>query len=165
MNWKLTDFLLIIFDVDGTLCKPKSGGKFRRDAADWEWLPGRKELIQELRRRGIRCAIASNQGGVAFGYMPLEAIQAELHRLAKEANIPLGGVYICFNHPKASIEQYRTDDYRRKPGPGMLIEAMRDFEAEPDQTLYVGDLAEDSQAATAAGCSFLWADALNEVEI
>ncbi|SRR5579883_1116258 len=165
MNFTLTDFLLIIFDVDGTLVRPKSGKKFRENAADWEWLPGRKELIQELRRRGVRVAIASNQGGVAFGYMQEDDIRAELIRMAKEAGIPEGGVYVCYTHPNATIPHLRQLDHRRKPGPGMLQEAMLDFEAMEDQTLYVGDLPEDEAAAKAAGVSFLWADALDEAEL
>ena len=163
MNFTLTDFLLIIFDVDGTLVRPKSGKKFRENAADWEWLPGRKELIQALLAAGVRVAIASNQGGVAFGYMPKEEVRDELHKMAKEAGIPKGGVYICFTHPNATIPHLRQQDHRRKPGPGMLQEAMLDFEAMEDQTLYVGDLPEDEAAAKAAGVSFLWADALDEV--
>jgi D-glycero-D-manno-heptose 1,7-bisphosphate phosphatase len=49
------------------------------------------------------------------------------------------------------------EDDRRKPGPGMLREAMSDFEADPDETLYVGDRPEDEQAAKNAGVDFVWA--------
>jgi phosphoglycolate phosphatase-like HAD superfamily hydrolase len=32
------------------------------------------------------------------------------------------------------------------------------FEAEPEHTLFVGDMDTDKQAAKAAGCDFMWAD-------
>lgn len=153
----ITQYVLIAFDVDGTLVETKSGKDFRQEAADWQWLPGRLEKIRELRKAGVRVAICSNQGGVAFGYMPEGAVMRELHNMAKEANIALGGVYICFTHPKATIERLRWDDHRRKPGPGMIEEAMRDFEAYEDETLFVGDRPEDEQAAKAAKCDFMWA--------
>lgn len=151
------DTKLIIFDVDGTLVETKSKETFRKGADDWRLLPGREEKLKELKGRGVRLAIASNQGGVAFGHMEQEHIMIELHKTAKELGIPPGGVYICYNHPKASIERYRTEDHRRKPGPGMLIEAMRDFESEADETLFVGDREEDREAAKAAGVAFMWA--------
>ena len=152
------DYKLILFEVDGTLVETFSGERFRKNAADWQWLPGRKEKIRELRQAGVRCAICSNQGGVGFGLLDQDEIMHELHALAKEASIAPGGVYICYTHPRAKIDLYRWEhDHRRKPNPGMLEEAMRDFEADADETLFVGDREEDQQAAAAAGCEFMWA--------
>ncbi len=111
---------LVIFDVDGTLVTTKSGATFRKTADDWQWLPGRLEGLQELDRRGVKLAIATNQGGVAFGYFSHAAIVSELYKLADEAHIPL--VMWCETHPKASIDEYRVESPRRKPGPGMLNE-------------------------------------------
>jgi phosphoglycolate phosphatase-like HAD superfamily hydrolase len=34
---------------------------------------------------------------------------------------------------------------------------MRRFRARPDETLFVGDMATDEEAARAAGCRFRWA--------
>jgi D-glycero-D-manno-heptose 1,7-bisphosphate phosphatase len=149
---------LIIFDADGTLVATKSGSTFRQTSDDWQWLPGRLEKLAELKAKGVRLAVATNQGGVAFGYMKQEAILRELSRMIKEAGIPAGGLYICYTHPKATIEQYSDEnDTRRKPGPGMLFDAMRDFDSEPEETLFVGDRPEDEEAAAAAGCDFIWA--------
>ncbi len=150
-------FALIIFDVDGTLTTTKSNATFRKSADDWQWLPGRLEKLQELDREGIELAIATNQGGVAFGYMEKADILHELANMAEEARIPLGRIFTCFTHPKASIEAYRLDDLRRKPGPGMLLQAMDYLEASPEETLFVGDRPEDEGAAKAANCSFMWA--------
>jgi len=154
MNYKL-----IIFDVDGTLTETKSGQTFRQAADDWKWLPRRVMKLNQLIGGGTRVAFASNQGGVAFGYLKQDDILRQLARMAYSVGAPAGSLYICYTHPKATIEQYRAeDDYRRKPGPGMLFEAMADFEANPDETLYVGDRPEDEEAAKNAGCAFMWAD-------
>lgn len=52
----------------------------------------------------------------------------------------------------------RMEDDRRKPRPGMIQDAMRDFEAEIEETLYVGDRDEDQAAARAASVDFCWAE-------
>lgn len=153
------DYQLYIFDVDGTLITTKSGATFRKTADDWQLLPKRIEKLQALKAEGACLALASNQGGVAFGYMLQGDILRELQATAKALGIPQGGVYICYTHPKASLEEYRMDeDRRRKPGPGMLLEAMSDFKAEPEETLMVGDREEDQRAAQSAGCHFMWAE-------
>jgi len=151
-------YTCIIFDVDGTLVETKSGATFRKGADDWRWLPGRVEKLRGLKVQGVRLAVATNQGGVAFGFMQREEILVELIKTCKEVGISPGGLYICYSHPKGSIEEYRREDDRRKPGPGMLLEAMRDFGAEPDETLFVGDMEDDEKAAKNAGVAFLHAD-------
>lgn len=45
---------------------------------------------------------------------------------------------------------------RRKPGPGMLIQAMDFFQIGRHDTIMVGDRAEDKGAADAAGVDFQW---------
>jgi len=160
----LTNIKLVIFDCDGTLTTTKSGATFRKSAQDWQWMPGRLEKLHALKAQGIRMAIATNQGGVAFGYMEVADILRELQAMTRIAGIPKGGLYICYTHPKASIEQFRAVDNRRKPGPGMLLEVMRDFEAEPEETLYVGDLPEDAEAAKNAGVGFCLAGGFFEHE-
>jgi D-glycero-D-manno-heptose 1,7-bisphosphate phosphatase len=148
---------LVIFDVDGTLVETKSGETFRKTADDWQWLPGRLAKLQELHQQGKMLALASNQGGVAFGYMHEEAIRWELAKTANEVafGIPY---FICCTHPKAVYTQYQKNDERRKPGPGMLIEAQEHFKIGPIHTLMVGDRPEDEQAAQNAGVAFMWAD-------
>ena len=44
----------------------------------------------------------------------------------------------------------------RKPEPRMIQHAIQLFEAELEETLFVGDRAEDEKAARAAGCDFIW---------
>jgi len=142
--------------LEWTKCT-KSGKQFREFAADWKWLPGRLEKLSQLKREGIRMAVATNQGGVAYGFLQKGTILAQLVLMCRLAGIPVGGLYVCYTHPKAKLEEYRMEDDRRKPGPRMLLEAMADFETGPDETLYVGDLDVDEQAAKNAGIDFVWA--------
>lgn len=157
MSSNIASKRLIIFDVDGTLVQTKSGATFRKSEDDWQWLPGRLERLAELRKQGIHIAIASNQGGVAFGYLDKRDTYRELASMMHQAELPLEGLNICFFHPQATREIYRVESNLRKPGPGMLYAAMGTFNVEAQDTLMVGDRPEDEGAAKAAGVDFCWA--------
>jgi D-glycero-D-manno-heptose 1,7-bisphosphate phosphatase len=150
------DYKLIIFDADGTLCTTRSGATFRKTADDWKLLPGVEQKIIELDKQGVKLAIATNQGGVAFGYMQPGDIRRELRALAEWLHIPY--VAMCFSHPAATVMQFLEDSPRRKPGPEMLNEIIKSSGESKQDTLMVGDRPEDEQAARAAGVSFMWAE-------
>ncbi len=54
----------------------------------------------------------------------------------------------------------------RKPKPGMLFQAQRDFALDLSRTFFIGDDERDAQAAEAAGCSaVLVSDALPLLDV
>ena len=154
-------YALIAFDVDGTLVRTKSRSPVRKNARDWQWLPGRLKKLRELEQQGVKVAIATNQAGVAFGYLPQNDLHEELVRMMQEANLPLSALYVCYTHPRATVSKFMEieSDICRKPNPAMLIEAMRDFGVPANETLYVGDRPIDGATAKNAGVDFSWANA------
>lgn len=163
-------YKLYIFDRDGSLVLPRSGNKFPENASDWAWIPGRREKVHELISQGKKTAYATNQGGIAFGYMPEHEMMQELAKFAFEGQFTTGRV--CFSHPDAIIERYKVPcnvqkditngkaapDTRRKPGPGMLLEITQELGIAPEDTVFIGDHEEDEQAARNAGIAFVHAD-------
>lgn len=149
-----TRYKLIIFDKDGTIA---GGPEDRPPNALHEqyMLPGVRERCQELRERGIRLGVASNQGGVAFGHLT----EAEAWELVEDAAKQIGAEdwTMCPHHPEGKIKRYTKACPRRKPAPGMLLDLMQHFDVRRDDTLYVGDREEDREAAQHAGCNFAWA--------
>ncbi len=150
--------MLLIFDLDGTLIESYME-RPARDYAPVTVLPNRRERLAERLAEGDTIAIATNQAGVAFGFVT----EADVERKLAAVLVALGlaadtTVAACYNHPKARIPRYRREDARRKPGGGMLEEIIA---AHPDAAsggvLFVGDSAADKQAAEAAGVSFQWA--------
>jgi len=148
---------LYIFDKDGTLVTKKSGGDppIPNSVEEQVPLPGVTEKCRELKEAGHTLAIASNQGGVAFGYLK----DREAGALMQHAADLIGaeGWSMCVHHPKGTVAAYAIECPRRKPAPGMLLDLMRRLRFMPANTIYVGDMESDRQAAEAAGVQFVWA--------
>lgn len=151
--------MLIIFDKDGTLIA-SCGKRPANIPAEQVPLPGVIAKLAALRTAGHTLAIASNQGGVAWGFLS----EAEAQALVKDAAHKVGGVDFwrcCCYDPRAASRNpaspFACSSPRRKPASGMLRELMRAASCGPDQTLMVGDQESDRQAAEAAGCRFAWA--------
>lgn len=167
---------LYIFDKDGTLVAgvPKADGKTRpaNKSEEQILLPGVAEKISELRNQGHLIAIASNQGGCAWGLMTTN--EAEL--LMKDCADKIGGVNAMIYSPydpKAAgtpraDSRYAIDHENRKPRPGMIKHIMKVLEIHDGSpylpthyakilVVFVGDQESDKQAAEAAGVEFVWA--------
>jgi D-glycero-D-manno-heptose 1,7-bisphosphate phosphatase len=140
--------MLYIFAKDGTLVTKNSVG-------EQVALPGVIEKCVELRQAGHILAIASNQGGVARGFISLDEADA----LMKHAADLIGAKWwkFCPHHPGGKGSLGRECDCR-KPKPGMLQSIMRHLGFWPVSTIMIGDMESDRDAAAAAGVRFVWAD-------
>jgi histidinol-phosphate phosphatase family protein len=138
----------IILDRDGVINRKPPRACYVRTWSEFEWLPGAKEALAQLKSAGYRIVVISNQAGIARGAMT-EADLLEIHRqMVREITIAGGGVdaiYYCPHHWDDGCEC-------RKPKPGMLFQAQRDFNLDLSRTCFIGDDERDAQAADAAGC-------------
>jgi D-glycero-D-manno-heptose 1,7-bisphosphate phosphatase len=138
------DMKLVLLDRDGVINVPR---KYHvKSPAELELIPGAAQAIVRLSRAGVRVAICTNQPEVARGVISrrqIDAIHEDLcQRIARQGG-RLDLILCC------------TDDCRsaaRKPGPGMLSDALRRFGARPSRTPFVGDQLEDLEAAANAHC-------------
>jgi histidinol-phosphate phosphatase family protein len=138
----------VILDRDGVLNEKAPRANYVRNWAEFKWLPGALESLRALKEAGFRVLIVSNQAGVARGAMT-EADLLEIHRQMVKAAEREGGridaIYYCPHNWDENCEC-------RKPKPGMLFQAQRDFSLDLSRTLFIGDDERDGQAADAAGC-------------
>jgi D-glycero-D-manno-heptose 1,7-bisphosphate phosphatase len=151
---------LIIFDKDGTLIRYLNGHP-ANSPEEQALLPGVAERIANLKDRGCKIAIASNQGGVAWGF--ISHSQAEALMADAAAKTGADAWIFCPHDPRAAGKPGANEEYAipcscRKPEPGMLMKLMQQFGASPDETLFVGDREEDREAARRAGVRFMWAE-------
>jgi D-glycero-D-manno-heptose 1,7-bisphosphate phosphatase len=98
--------------------------------------------------------VVTNQAGVARGYFS-EAFVNEAHRhldtlLAPEGAAP-DAYYYCPHHPDGVVEGYRAVCRCRKPAPGMVEQAVRDWDIDVARSFVVGDKWLDVGLANQAG--------------
>ena len=132
------------FDRDGVL-NVDHGYVYRPD--QWDWALGAKEAILACNRLGYVVIVVTNQSGIGRGFYTEEAMR-HLHAFVQGELAPLGAhidaFYFCPHLPEA---QCRC----RKPSPGMILDAIRDFQLDPSASFLLGDKDSDLAAAQAAG--------------
>ncbi len=138
-------------DRDGVL-NHDSGYVHR--AADFVWIDGAQRAIKCLNDRGWFVFVVTNQAGVARGFYPPADVEI-LHRWINDELRRVGahvdGFYYCPHHPEGTVEDYRGVCDCRKPAPGMLLQAMREWPVERAASFMIGDKDIDMEAAKSAG--------------
>jgi len=140
----------VILDRDGTMNVRPPQAHYITNPAQLEWLPGALEAMTLLGRAGYRILVVSNQAGIGRGAMTtvdLDRVTEKLMREAAEVGGPIERVYHC-------PHGWNDGCLCRKPLPGMLHDAQRDFDLDLTRTLFIGDDERDGQAAAAAGALF-----------
>jgi D-glycero-D-manno-heptose 1,7-bisphosphate phosphatase len=122
--------------------------------ADFVFRPGIFALCAAAQARGLALVIVTNQAGIGRGYYTEAAFRAltdwMLARFAARG-IGFDAVEYCPDHPTHGIGAYRRENPRRKPGPGMILDACAALGLDPARSAMLGDRATDMQAALAAG--------------
>lgn len=116
--------------------------------------PTAADGVRLLNQAGYWVIVVTNQSGVARGYFTeddVDRFHAEIGRRLAERGARIDAFYGCFHHPDAVVERYRADHPDRKPGPGMLLRAMRDRPVDAARSFMVGDKLSDCEAAARAG--------------
>ena len=146
----------IFLDRDGTINKYVG---FLRNIDDFELIDGVSEAIKQINQSGYLVIVVTNQPVIARGEVSWE----ELHEIHKKMETLLGkdgayidGLYICPHHPDKGFEgerpEYKFDCDCRKPKPGMLLQAAKDFNIDLSKSYMIGDSGRDVEAGQNAGC-------------
>ncbi|MHB1271836.1 MAG: D-glycero-alpha-D-manno-heptose-1,7-bisphosphate 7-phosphatase [Rhodanobacter sp.] len=123
-------------------------------AGQTQWVPGIFELCGVARDAGYALIVVTNQAGIARGYYTeaqFVAYTRWVHEQFALRGVPLLATYYCPHHPEAGTGVYRVACDCRKPGPGMLLAAAKDFDLRLGECVLIGDMPSDLQAAVAAG--------------
>jgi D-glycero-D-manno-heptose 1,7-bisphosphate phosphatase len=121
---------------------------------EFDFMPNIMELCQHLKRLGYKLIVVTNQSGIGRGYYT-ENDFLKLSEWMKtqfaESKCPIDAVYYSPFHPEKAKPPYLKNSECRKPAPGMLLQAIRDFDLEPNDCVMIGDNETDMQAARGAG--------------
>ena len=142
----------VFLDRDGTINEER---EYLHRVEEFAFIPGVPEAIRDLPRAGFLVIVVTTQSGTGRGYFD-EAALARLHahmdsELAREG-AAVDAYYFCPHHPKHGVGDYRRECDCRKPLPGMLLAAAREWHVDLDASYLVGDKLADVEAAQAAGC-------------
>lgn len=146
----------IFLDRDGTINVYKG---FLTKAEDFELIPGAAEAIKLINRSGYLVIVVSNQPVIARGDCTFEELQTIHNRmetlLGKEGAF-IDAIYYCPHHPDKGFEgehpDYKFDCNCRKPKPGLLLQAAKDWNIDLNKSYMIGDSERDVLAGNAAGC-------------
>lgn len=146
----------IFLDRDGVINKYVG---FLRDIHQFELLPNVSKAIKKINNSGYLAIVVTNQPVIARGEVTREELN-EIHNKMEtflgQEGAYLDGIYYCPHHPHkgyaGEIVELKIDCDCRKPKPGMLIQASKDFNINLNQSWMIGDSDNDILAGENAGC-------------
>jgi len=146
----------IFLDRDGTINKYVG---FLRHINDFDLIEGVADAIKLINQSEYLAIVVTNQPVIARGEVSWEELN-EIHQkmttLLGKAGTYVDGIYICPHHPDKGFEgerpEYKRDCSCRKPKPGLLLQAAKDFNIDLSQSVMIGDSTRDVEAGRAAGC-------------
>ena len=136
----------VFLDRDGVLNRAivRKGRPFAPTSLDqFEILPDVLEASRLLHQAGFVLIVATNQPDVGHGLVSKEMIERMHERL--RLLLPIDDIQVCYS---TEAEQ----SFRRKPKPGMLLEAAAAQNIDLTRSFMVGDRWRDIEAGRAAGC-------------
>lgn len=120
-----------------------------------EWIAGGPQAVRRLNDLGYLVIVVTNQSGIGRGYYDeaaMETVHDALRAHVATAGGRIDAIYFAPHHEDAVLEHYRhPDPPDRKPNPGMLLRAMRDFAIDKERSFLIGDKPSDLEAARRAG--------------
>jgi D-glycero-D-manno-heptose 1,7-bisphosphate phosphatase len=143
-------------DRDGTLNAQliREGTPFPPQTVDeFQLFPGVPAACAALRAAGYALVVATNQPDVGRGTQSLamvEAMHAKLRGLIPE----IERVEVCYSPGRGEV----PEDPRRKPAPGMLLDAARELGLDLARSWMIGDRWRDIDCGRNAGVRTVFID-------
>jgi len=142
----------VFLDRDGVLnrVEVRCGKPFApRDLRNFRLLPGAAAAVERLKAAGFLVVVTTNQPDIGNGLVDAAVVEAMHARLRDR--VAVDDVRVC---PHAQTAGCAC----RKPRPGLLLEASRDWGIDLVRSFMVGDRAGDVEAGHAAGCRCIFID-------
>ena len=141
----------VFLDRDGVLNVDKG---YVHKTADFVWISGAREAIKYANDNGFLVIVVTNQSGVARGYyteQDVVALHGWMNERLAEIEGKIDAFYYCPYHPEGTVPDYARFSDFRKPGPGMILQAVLDWEIDKTRSFLIGDHEKDMVAADRAG--------------
>jgi D-glycero-D-manno-heptose 1,7-bisphosphate phosphatase len=134
---------VVFLDRDGTINERPPKACYVEKVQDFRWLDGAKEAIKKLKDHGYFVVLVSNQPGIARGNLTEDTLR-EIHRKMAEDLAEIGtkidAIYYCPHN-------WDEGCFCRKPSPGMIFQAQKDFSLDLRKSVLFGDDERDIECA------------------
>jgi len=137
----------VFLDRDGVLTKlvARRGAPYSPlTLEEFEVVPTARAAVWVLKKLGLVVVVATNQPDVRRGLLS-EAELRRMHEMLRRT-VPIDAVYVCTHDDVDGCDC-------RKPKPGMLLRASKDFEIDLPASFLVGDTWKDIQAGKKVRCT------------
>jgi len=144
----------LFLDRDGVINAERN---YVHRVEDFDFLPGIFRLCRIAQEARFVPIVVTNQAGIARGYyseQDFERLTEWMLKRFRVRGVRIGRVYHCPYHPTAGVAEYRRESFDRKPNPGMILRAERDFNLQLASSVLIGDKESDLAAGRAAGVGF-----------
>jgi D-glycero-D-manno-heptose 1,7-bisphosphate phosphatase len=141
----------VFIDRDGTISEEVG---YINHLSRFRLFPYSAAALKQLHENGYLAIVITNQAGVARGYFSEEMVQAIHKQMTQDletSGARLDAIYYCAHHPSVGGPPYQLDCDCRKPKPGLLLRAARDYDIDLANSWMVGDRYSDIELAANAG--------------
>ena len=121
---------------------------------EYRWQAGAAGAVKRLNDLGYYVFVVTNQAGVArglYGCEDIENLHRWINRTLRRRGAHVDAFYYCPHHPEVGRGPFTRACECRKPGPGMLLQAMKEWPVDLSRSFMIGDKETDMAAAEAAG--------------
>ena len=121
---------------------------------DFKFIDGVIDALLKLKQKGYLLVVVTNQSGIARGMFTEEQFMSLTEWMdwsLADRGVDLDGIYFCPHHPSEGSDQYRKSCTCRKPGPDMILDAVKHLDIDLARSYMVGDKPSDMKAAINAG--------------
>jgi D-glycero-D-manno-heptose 1,7-bisphosphate phosphatase len=121
---------------------------------DFQFVDGIFELCRQAIASGYLIFVITNQAGIGRGYYSTADFDYLTKWMREEfiaQGILISKVYYSPFHSTHGLGKYKKDDESRKPRPGMIHQAVKEFGIDLSGSVLVGDKYSDIQAGKNAG--------------
>lgn len=141
----------VFIDRDGVINEERN---YVHRIDDFVLLAGVLDGLKLLNGAGYRLIVVTNQAGIARGYYSqkeMDILHEHLHKNLALHGVTLDAIYFCPHHPQGEVKSFAIDCNCRKPAPGMILQAAREFDLDLAKSVLIGDKLSDVQAGKNAG--------------
>nr|MBP3725033.1 D-glycero-beta-D-manno-heptose 1,7-bisphosphate 7-phosphatase [Campylobacter sp.] len=139
----------VFLDRDGVI-NEDSG--YVSKISDFKFINGVFEALRGFKELGYLLIIVTNQSGISRGFYTLDDFE-KLNKFMLDEftknGVFIDKVYFCPHSPEENCEC-------RKPKAGMILQGLKEFDINPQNSILIGDKISDIEAANAAnlGCAY-----------